>query len=152
MQGEEQPAHTSKRNSETSDRQSEFDYEAQFDFDAENHPNRLDVAATCIFEDLDIDNMTNHIKMDTYSGELGNKQQKFIDECHTQWSAYQRWERQGTNQMLFVKQLSTVMGGEAQVVWRRFVKWDEEIEEGEPQGGPPAWGERRRRKKRKSGC
>ena len=33
--------------------------------------------------------------------------------------------------MLFVKQLSTVVGGEAQAVWRRFVQLDEEIEEGQ---------------------
>ena len=38
----------------------------------------------------------------------------------------------GSNQMLFVKELSTVIGGEAQAVWRRFVHRDEEIEEGEP--------------------
>ena len=34
--------------------------------------------------------------------------------------------------MLFVKLLSIVVGGEAQPVWRRFVKRDEEIEEGKP--------------------
>ena len=34
--------------------------------------------------------------------------------------------------MLYVKQLSTVMGGEAQTIWRRFVKRDEQIPEGEP--------------------
>ena len=40
--------------------------------------------------------------------------------------------RDGTNQMLYVKQLSTVMGGEAQAAWRQFVKRDEAIPEGEP--------------------
>ena len=33
---------------------------------------------------------------------------------------------------MFVKQLSTVMGGEAQAVWRRFVKRDEKIADCEP--------------------
>ena len=45
--------------------------------------------------------------------------------------------------MLFVKQLSTVMGGEAGSVWRRFVKRDEEIAEGEP-------GAERRRQEREA--
>ena len=71
--------------------------------------------------------MTGNIKMDTYSGELGNRQKKVIDDCMTQWSAFQRRERMGTNQMMFVKELSTVMGGEAQAVWRRFVQRDEDI-------------------------
>lgn len=41
----------------------------------------------------------------------------------------------GTTQMFFVKELSTVMGGEA--IWRRFVERDEEIPEGEP--GAERW-------------
>ena len=84
LQGEEQLAHTSYQNSENSDRQSNFDYDAPFDFDPENHPHRVAVAARGIFEDLHIDDMTNHIKMDTYSGELGNKRHRFIDDCQTQ--------------------------------------------------------------------
>ena len=39
----------------------------------------------------------------------------------------------GTTHLLFVKELSTVVGGEAQAVWRKIVERDEEIPEGEPE-------------------
>ena len=58
-----------------------------FKFCSETHPHHPVVAATrtsCL-NDIDFlhgTNMAHHIKMDTYSGELGIEQQKFIDECH----------------------------------------------------------------------
>ena len=67
----------------------DFDFDSRFDFDSDvgTHPHRLVVAAIGISCPSDIDYMHNtsmafHIKMETYSGELGIKQQKFIDDCH----------------------------------------------------------------------
>lgn len=57
-----------------------------FDFDLEIHPHRPMVLTSGIYSCSDIDefyivDMTTKMKMDTYSGELGIKQQKFIDDC-----------------------------------------------------------------------
>ena len=134
---EELQAAIDLQNSEAEKPDIDFDSRFDFEFGSETHPHHLVVAARgmCCQNDIDFlqsTGMAQHIKMDTYSGELGIRRQKIIDDCHAQWTEYQQGKREGKNQMLFIKQLSTMMGGEAQGVWRRFVKRDEELVEGEP--------------------
>ena len=110
LQGsEEQSAHTPEHSAinlaghsshHSDEHSSEFDFDNQFD--VENLPHRHTVQATGISDFSDIDDlyivdMAGQIKMDTYTGELGIKQQKFIDDCQTQWTAYQQGRREGIN-------------------------------------------------------
>lgn len=76
--------------------------------------------------------MTGNIKIDSYNGELGNSEKKFMTDCVSQWNAFERKERMGTTQMLFVKELRFLAGLEAQTVCTRFVEREEELLEGEP--------------------
>ena len=78
------------------------------------------MGATRIYDFSDIngiDEMSGHIKTDNYNREPGNNEKRFLTDCVSQWNAFHWRERMGTNQMLFVKELSTVVGGEAQAMW-----------------------------------
>lgn len=76
--------------------------------------------------------MSGHIKIDKYNGELGNCQKKLLTIGVSQWNAFRRRERLGTNQMFFVKELSTVVGREAQEMWRQFVERDKVLPDDHP--------------------
>lgn len=68
--------------------------------------------------------MAGNIKIELYNGELGNPQNKFITDCETQWIEFEKRERMGANQLLYIQALSTDLGGEAQAVWRYFMERD----------------------------
>ena len=55
---------------------------------------------------------------------MGIPQNKFITDCETQWIEFEKRERLGANQLLYIRALSTVLGGEAQAVWRKFMERD----------------------------
>ena len=77
--------------------------------------------------------MTSKIHIDQYNGALGNEQKKFCTDCETQWYEFEDKARIGTTLLLFVRALSTVLGGEAQTVWRQFMERDQQLRAGHPE-------------------
>ena len=61
-------------------------------------------------------------------------EKQFIADCETQRLEFEKREKTGTNQFLYIRALRTVLGREAQALWQILMKKAPPLPAGHPDG------------------